>query len=70
VKTAVFKVQSTLNRELQTLYLPKSGLHIRVRSHRFRNSAMRGVTIEIGAVTIENQTFVTSLKKKINTDLL
>jgi len=57
------------NRELHTLYLPKSGLYLRVRSHRFRNSAMLGITVEIGAVTIQNQSFVTSLKKRVNTAL-
>ena len=59
-------VDKLFNRELHTLYLPKSGLHIRVRSHRFRNSAMLGVAVEIGVVTIENQSFVVSLKKRIN----
>jgi len=59
-------VDKLFNRELQTLHLPKSGLHIRIRSHRFRNSAMLGVSVETGAVTIENQTFVVSLKKRIN----
>ena len=58
------------NRELHALYLPKSGLHIHIRSHRFRNSAMLGVTVEIGAVTIENQSFITNLKKKINAALI
>ena len=63
-------VDKLFNHEQHTLYLPKSRVEIRVQSHRFRNSAMLGVTVEVGVVTIENQSFIVSLKKKINAALI